>query len=634
MGSGDLSEQEAAAIGGPGGLMHDFDDTSADSSIPAGYIFFAQFIDHDVTLDTTSDLRGDPAELDVDTLPNIRSASLDLDCVYGFGPEASPHIYDAARSGHIAIHPNGHDVARAHGGQALIGDPRNDENIFVSQMQLMFQRFHNKMYEERLAPEGNCKHLDRFEEAQKQCRYHYQWLVLFDFLKRLCDPCVFRHAVPKILAGDGSQYPYFHKPDAHGKLRMPVEFSAAAYRVGHTMVRSRYAANAQHLDIELFDERFGTLGFSGIPEDLVMDWRYLLPVHRCIIPRMAKGIDPKLADEIQAMPLPVVNSRNPNDRALGFRNLMRGNVMRWEAGKLLPLLTISPTEGPPFGAAPGASVWVQAVVPSMSNSSSRPTTTTTATSSSGLKAWIPSNSLASMYGLTLEAGRTECAGRGGGHPRAGLRRDQHGHPGQAHHQAHPKGRRRGPGVHGGRAVQPVPARHGHGAGVPGRRCAGGHRRLPRQRLPRHAAGAAGGPSRGLDLGITLFAGESEGRFMDLLRAAKDKRMEPLYNYMDDLPGMEGQRMPYLPPEVARRYAPMPGTFDAGRGCPFLCSFCTIINVQGRKSRYRSPDDVERLLRANLAHGIRHYFITDDNFARNRNWEPIFDRIAAVRRNWA
>jgi hypothetical protein len=77
-------------------------------------------------------------------------------------------------------------------------------------------------------------------------------------------------------------------------------------------------------------------------------------------------------------------------------------------------------------------------------------------------------------------------------------------------------------------------------------------------------------------------------------------------------------MPYLPPEVARRYAPMPGTFDAGRGCPFLCRFCTIINVQGRKSRYRSSEDVEQLLRANLAHGIRHYFITDNNLARNPN----------------
>ena len=100
--------------------------------------------------------------------------------------------------------------------------------------------------------------------------------------------------------------------------------------------------------------------------------------------------------------------------------------------------------------------------------------------------------------------------------------------------------------------------------------------------------------------------------------------------MNDLPGMEGQIMPYLPPEVARRYAPMPGTFDAGRGCPFRCSFCTIINVQGCKSRYRSPDDVERLLCQNLDHGIHHYFITDDNFARNRDWEPIFDRIAEVR----
>jgi hypothetical protein len=332
-GSGSLTEQEAAAIGGPGGPMHDFDGTSPDSGIPAGYIFFAQFIDHDITLDTTSNFRDDPQSVTVEDLPNIRSASLDLDCIYGFGPEASPHIYDANRPGHIALHPNGYDLARDLGGRALIGDPRNDENIFVAQMQLLFQRFHNKIYEERVERDPGSKHLDRFEEAQKQTRYHYQWLVLFDFLKRLCDPCVYKHAVPKILTGDPKQYPYFQHPDNCGKLRMPVEFSVAAYRVGHTMVRSRYAANAHELDIELFDERFGTLGFNGIPEELVVDWRYLLPVHRCIRPRMAKGIDPKLADEIQDMPLPVVNSRNPNDRALGFRNLMRGNVMRLPSGQ-------------------------------------------------------------------------------------------------------------------------------------------------------------------------------------------------------------------------------------------------------------------------------------------------------------
>ena len=132
------------------------------------------------------------------------------------------------------------------------------------------------------------------------------------------------------------------------------------------------------------------------------------------------------------------------------------------------------------------------------------------------------------------------------------------------------------------------------------------------------------------LGVTLFAGELEGRFTELLRAAQQRALAPLYDYMADLPGLEDQPMPVLPRRLTRRYAPMPGSFDAGRGCPFLCSFCTIINVQGRKSRHRSPDDIERLLRANLAHGIRHYFITDDNLARNRNWEAIFDRIAAVR----
>jgi radical SAM superfamily enzyme YgiQ (UPF0313 family) len=135
----------------------------------------------------------------------------------------------------------------------------------------------------------------------------------------------------------------------------------------------------------------------------------------------------------------------------------------------------------------------------------------------------------------------------------------------------------------------------------------------------------------MDLGITLFAGEVEGRFDAFLQAAHGRVLEPIYDFMSDLPDLEGQTLPYLPPEVSRRYAPMPGTFDAGRGCPFLCSFCTIINVQGRKSRHRSADDVEHLLRENLAHGIRHYFITDDNFARNRNWEAIFDRIASVRR---
>ncbi|HEY5207636.1 MAG TPA: radical SAM protein [Roseiarcus sp.] len=134
----------------------------------------------------------------------------------------------------------------------------------------------------------------------------------------------------------------------------------------------------------------------------------------------------------------------------------------------------------------------------------------------------------------------------------------------------------------------------------------------------------------LDLGISLFAGEAEGRFADVLRDAACGEMKPIYNYLDDLPGLEGATAPMLPRERVNRTIGMISSFDAGRGCPFLCSFCTIINVQGRKSRYRTADDIEALVRANHANGIRYYFITDDNLARNRNWESIFDRLIALR----
>ena len=95
-------------------------------------------------------------------------------------------------------------------------------------------------------------------------------------------------------------------------------------------------------------------------------------------------------------------------------------------------------------------------------------------------------------------------------------------------------------------------------------------------------------------------------------------------------GCRQQVTPFLPVEIVRRYGETIGAFDAGRGCPFQCSFCTIINVQGRKSRWRDADDVERLVRANLAQGVFRFFITDDNFARNRNWEAIFDRLIEMR----
>ncbi len=133
-----------------------------------------------------------------------------------------------------------------------------------------------------------------------------------------------------------------------------------------------------------------------------------------------------------------------------------------------------------------------------------------------------------------------------------------------------------------------------------------------------------------ELGISLFAGEAEGRLDAVLRDAYAGKLQKLYNFMKDLPGIESTPAPLLPSYVIQRTSGAVTSFDAGRGCPFQCSFCTIINVQGRKSRYRSADDVEAIIRANLAQGISSFFITDDNLARNKNWEPIFDRLIAMR----
>jgi radical SAM superfamily enzyme YgiQ (UPF0313 family) len=134
----------------------------------------------------------------------------------------------------------------------------------------------------------------------------------------------------------------------------------------------------------------------------------------------------------------------------------------------------------------------------------------------------------------------------------------------------------------------------------------------------------------IDMGISVFAGEAEGRLEQVLRDAYNDMLQPVYNYMDDLPNIEGVPTPLLPAERVHLTAGATTSFDAGRGCPFACSFCTIINVQGRKSRRRSPDDIEQIVRANVAQGLHSFFITDDNFARNKDWEPILDKLIDLR----
>jgi len=132
------------------------------------------------------------------------------------------------------------------------------------------------------------------------------------------------------------------------------------------------------------------------------------------------------------------------------------------------------------------------------------------------------------------------------------------------------------------------------------------------------------------MGVSLFAGEAEGHLDEVLGDAAAGRLKPLYNFVADLPSLEGTPIPLLAADRVRRTVGGTTSFDAGRGCPYQCSFCTIINVQGRKSRYRSPDDIEKLVRINYAQGLRSFFITDDNFARNKQWEPILDRLIRLR----
>ena len=133
------------------------------------------------------------------------------------------------------------------------------------------------------------------------------------------------------------------------------------------------------------------------------------------------------------------------------------------------------------------------------------------------------------------------------------------------------------------------------------------------------------------LGISLYAGETEEQRLDeVLIDAHRGALKPLYNYMSALPDLTNQPPPILPMQHIRRTAGAHTSVDLGRGCPFQCSFCTIINVQGRKSRFRTPDDLENTIRENCKQGINRFFITDDNFARNRNWEAFFDRLIWMR----
>lgn len=350
------AENIANVLGGRCGIMRDANDTSGNSDIPAAYTFFAQFVDHDITLDAESELTSEALTREqVEELPNLRSASLDLDSVYGFGPDVSPHLYDRKQPWQLLVGSqvddveNPNDVPRRADGTALIGDPRNDENIFLSQMHLLFLRFHNRRIIDLLIRRDNRRGEDanqqppplRFEDVQRDVRYHYQALVLYDFLQRICDVGVYNFALQQIQENANGpeaerDYPFFLRDliDDSDRLRMPVEFSAAAYRFGHTLVRSNYPANSTYPRIEIFDERLGTTGLRPIPPELTVDWRFLLDVNPNQVYVRSKAIDHLLANELVELPERVVGPEaRRQDFSLAFRNLLRGYVLGLPSGQ-------------------------------------------------------------------------------------------------------------------------------------------------------------------------------------------------------------------------------------------------------------------------------------------------------------
>src|SRR5262249_20943423 len=208
-----------------------------NDKIPAGFAFLAQFLAHDITYDPTSSLE---RQNDLPTLHNFRTPAFELDCLYGCGPVVSPHLYDQKREGRFWL-DKGFDLPRNSQGTALIGDPRNDQNLILSQLHLAFLKFHNAVYDRinsigdvKMDDQGKLVVEDRFERTQRLVRWYYQWIILREFLpllggsKMVCDILI-----------NGSKW---YDPKKLG-LFIPLEFSVAAYRFGHSQVHYLYRIN-------------------------------------------------------------------------------------------------------------------------------------------------------------------------------------------------------------------------------------------------------------------------------------------------------------------------------------------------------------------------------------------------------
>lgn len=309
-------------LGKPDGVMDDGNATTPSSTVPVGFVFFGQFVDHDVTLDVTSSL--DSINSAHETR-NARTPTLDLDCVYGMGPEAQPYLYRESgqfkgvkliTGAETGVHPHAADDLARVGDVALIGDFRNDENRIVSQIQLAMIRFHNRICDD-LAPDiSDRKKL--YEEARRLTTWHYQWAVVHDFLTHICGAGV----VNRILA-EGRQY---YQPKVPF---IPVEFSVAAYRFGHAMVPLKIQTQMGQPRVELFGPELGE-GFTPVPgPNAIADMHELFETFENRVVQRSGRMDTKMSSDLLALPAPV----DPMNRSLATRNMVRGQSFLLPSGE-------------------------------------------------------------------------------------------------------------------------------------------------------------------------------------------------------------------------------------------------------------------------------------------------------------
>lgn len=316
-------------IGRKGGKMDGGTRANRTTSVDVGQVFFGQFVDHDITLDVTSSLFSVVA--DTSEIENARTPTLDLDCIYGQGPEATPFLYHAegdfsgikvltAKEG-TAVDQSANlaknDLSRSAHGTAIIGDPRNDENRVLSQLQLAMLRFHNKVVD---ALSGKYQGGELFEEARRMVTWHYQWIVINDFLPTMCGGAV----VDDIL-GNGRRYYCAIDGDPY----IPVEFSVAAYRFGHSMIPQKIQIQKSKPSHGLFGDVLGG-GFRPLTSpQAVVDWRELVETDAGRTVQKAEKLDGKLASILLELPF----IAPPAIQSLATRNLLRGQAFQLPSGE-------------------------------------------------------------------------------------------------------------------------------------------------------------------------------------------------------------------------------------------------------------------------------------------------------------